>query len=61
MVQWEIMPGPYPGYFPLKPIRVGSAQKGYFLKLKVYERDLVEVYKKVGKFVIVACKKSQKG
>lgn len=35
------MPGPYPGYFPLWPIRVGSAQKGYFFKLKVYERDLV--------------------
>lgn len=45
------MPGPYPG----------SAQNGYFFKLKVYERDLVEVYKRVGKFVIVVCEQLKKG
>ena len=51
------------GYPLWWPTRGGSARKGYFFRLQVYERvgiSLVEVYKRVGKSVIWVCKRAQK-
>ena len=46
------------------PIRGGSAQKGTFFRLQVYERIgilLLEVYERVGKFVVAVCEWIKKG
>ena len=50
---------PYNGLYGEAP-----PKRGTFFRLQVYERvriSLVEVYKRVGKFVIRICKRAQKG
>ena len=53
------------GYSLQWSIREGSARKGTFLSLQVYERgrgiSLVEVYEREGKSVISTCKKALQG
>ena len=47
----------------MMPIPGGSALKGIFFKLQVYERvgiSLLEVYKKIGKSVIWVCERAKR-
>ena len=50
---------PYNGLYGATP-----PERGTFFRLRVYDRvgiSLVEIYKRVGKFVIWVCERAQKG